>query len=175
MPRAVHHVTAQNKEDCLLRNITLFLLVSTYAYGQETSQDLETYGPWKGRWVKARLSAYSPQDRIDAVYRASKGERWKWITADGRTDVRRTPHGIAAISSVPFGTRIFIPAGYGFLDATLPSPNQRVLRVDDRGSRLDGAGPGEIQLRLDLRYRTEYSALAFGIKEAWVFVITEGK
>ncbi len=136
------------------------------------SEEIVHYGPWQGYWIKARLSAYSPHDALDREYHESKGERWRWITADGTTDVRRTPHGIAATSILPLGSRVLIPTGHGYLDESRSRPHERVFGVDDRGGLLEGAGPGELPLRLDLRYRTEYSALAFGIKDAWVFVIT---
>jgi hypothetical protein len=44
--------------------------------------------------------------------------------------------------------------------------------VDDRGAAIEHGAVPEGGIRLDLRYRTEYSALAFGIKDAWVFIIT---
>lgn len=149
--------------------LLLTLLGAAYA------QEITTHGPWKGYWTKARLSAYSPHDRIDAVYRATKGDRWRWITADGRTDVRSRPYGIAAPSRIQFGTRVLIPAGYGYLDSSRPGGYDRCFTVDDRGSAIEhGTVPAD-GIRLDLRYRTEYSALAFGVKEAWVFVITGDK
>ena len=155
----------------MIRAITALLLTLGVIHAQE----ITTYGPWQGYWTKARLSAYSPHDRIDAVYRATKGDRWRWITADGRTDVRTTPYGIAAPSGISFGTRIFVPGGHGYLDASRAGAYERCFTVDDRGSAIERGHRAEGVLWLDLRFRTEYSALAFGIKEAWVFVITGDK
>lgn len=152
------------------RLLLLSLLGLTHAQAQEVIQ----YGPWLGYWTKARLSAYSPHDALDREYHESKGERWRWITADGTTDVRRRPHGIAAPSSVPFGTRIFIPLGYSYLDQTHASLPERIYAVDDRGSAIERGSESDLRLCLDLRYRTEHSALAFGVKDAWVFIITGG-
>lgn len=151
--------------------LAILILGAVYVQAQETI----TYGPWQGYWTKARLSAYSPHDRIDAVYRATKGDRWRWITADGKTDVRISPYGIAAPRSIPFGQRIFIPTGHGYLDASRANPHERCFVVSDRGSAVERGNGSDGCLWLDLRYKTEYSALAFGVKEAWVFVITEGK
>jgi hypothetical protein len=154
-----------------VRSLILSILIWN-CYAQE--KEIVQYGPWQGYWQQARLSAYSPYDALDRDYHESKGERWRYITADGRTDVRRNPYGIAATSSLAFGSRIFIPAGYGYMDQSMSALPQRVFRVDDRGAALEGAGLGEIYLRIDVRYRTEYSALAFGVKDAWVFIITAG-
>lgn len=152
-----------------LRLAILFTLAGA-CYAQ---QEIIQYGPWKGWWTKARLSAYSPHDALDKAYHESKGERWRWITADGRTDVRRIPHGIAAAGRFDFGTRIFIPTGYGYLDQGRSGLHSRVFTVDDRGGFIESKDvPGE-SAALDLRYKTEHSALAFGVKDAWVFIITE--
>ena len=154
----------------VIRLLALFLC----ALGQGAcyAQEIVTYGPWQGYWQQARLSAYSPHDALDREYHETKGERWRWITADGRTDVRTVPHGIAAPSSLPFKTRILIPNGHGFLDSSRTSPHSRCFTVDDRGAAIDSGAVLEGRLWLDLRYRTEHSALAFGIKDAWVFIIT---
>jgi hypothetical protein len=159
----------------VIARFVLLLLTLGVINGQETSQDLETYGPWRGRWVKARLSAYSPHDALDKEYHASKGERWRWICADGKTDVRNEPYGLAAPDSLRFGTRIFIPTGHGYLDTGRPSPNERVFVVSDRGGFIQRWKSPDGSIALDVRFRTEYSALAFGVKDAWVFVITEVK
>ena len=152
----------------MIRSFIPFLLTLGVCYAQE----ITTHGPWKGYWIKARLSAYSPHDALDREYHATKGGRWRWITADGKTDVRSRPYGIAAPSRIPFGTRIFLPTGYGYLDTSMPSPYQRCFVVDDRGGAIESRWLAGESLPLDLRYRTEYSALAFGVKDAWVFIIT---
>lgn len=147
------------------------LLLTGVIHAQETI----TYGPWQGYWQKARLSAYSPHDALDWEYHATKGERWRWITADGTTDTRVSSYGIAAPSRYRFGQRMFIPTGIGYLDQSRGDAHSRVFTVDDRGSAIESGSKHESRLWLDLRYRTEHSALAFGVKEAWVFVITGDK
>lgn len=153
----------------ILALFTMLPLAAEEMYAQEITQ----YGPWKGRWVKARLSAYSPHDRIDAVFRATKGDRWRWITANGKTDVRNSPYGIAGPSSLRFGQRIFIPRGHAYLDESRASGHERLFVVDDRGAAIERGSMSEGRIWLDLRYRTEHSALLFGVKEAWVFVIVD--
>lgn len=154
--------------------MTIRLLIPLFLLGAHVqAQEPETtYGPWRGRWILARLSAYSPEDAIDQAYRATKGERWRDICADGRTDVRSEPYGIAAPSGIAFGTRVFIPAGYGYLDRCRSGLYERLFTVSDRGGKIGSYQNANGSIALDLRYRTEYSALAFGVKDAWVFIIT---
>ena len=152
-----------------MRLATLILLsLSVKAHAQQITQ----YGPWIGYWQQARLSAYSPHDALDKAYHETKGERWRWIAADGRTDVRVEPYGLAAPSALDFGTRIFVPRGHGYLDQSRPGPHERLFIVSDRGSAIERGSASGGRIWLDLRFRTEYSALAFGIKDAWVFIIT---
>ena len=148
--------------------ISILGILTSHAQEKEIIQ----YGPWIGYWQQARLSAYSPHDALDRAYHETKGERWRWITADGRTDVRASPYGIAAPSHVLFGTRIFIPRGHGYLDSSMSDPRQRCFLVSDRGSAIERGSGADSRLWLDLRYRTEHSAIAFGVKDAWVFIIT---
>lgn len=151
----------------------VLLLLSSLCYGQEINEkEIITYGPWIGYWQQARLSAYSPHDALDREYHESKGERWRYVAADGKTDVRLHRHGIAAPSSLQFGQRVFIPTGHGYLDSSRPDGPSRVFRVDDRGAIIERHAQSGRGIALDLRYWTEYSALAFGVKDAWVFIIT---
>ena len=149
------------------------LLLSLAIIGACHAQEITTYGPWKGYWTQARLSAYSPHDALDKAYHDTKGERWRWICADGRTDVRLHPYGVAAPSSLPFGTGIFIPTGHGYLDDSRANPHDRCFVVSDRGAAIESGSRADGKLWLDVRFRTEYSAIAFGVKDAWVFIITE--
>ena len=152
----------------MIRLLALLTLWSHHA----SAQEIITYGPWQGYWQQARLSAYSPHDALDKAYHETKGERWRWITADGRTDVRSEPYGLAAPSSIRFGTRVFIPTGHGYLDRSRPTPDERLFVVSDRGERIERGSAAGQRICIDVRFRTEYSALAFGIKDALVFIIT---
>jgi len=133
----------------------------------------------QGRWLTVRATAYSPHDTIDGSYHATKGERWRWITADGRTDVRRNPYGIAvprlagSRPAWPYGTRVLIPAGQGYLDQS--QPDERIFAVDDSGGAIRGKTERSGVLHIDLRFRSESSARQFGGDLGWrelrVFVI----
>ncbi len=125
----------------------------------------------RGRWVTVRATAYSPHDAVDGSYHATKGERWRWITADGRTDVRQSPYGIAVPRLAggrpawPYGTRVLIPAGQGYLDQS--QPDDRIFTVDDCGGAIRGKTERSGVLHIDLRYRSESSARQFGGDLGW--------
>ncbi len=125
----------------------------------------------RGRWLTVRATAYSPHDAIDGSYHASKGERWRWITADGRTDVRQKPYGIAVPRLAggrpagPYGTRVLIPTGQGYLDQS--QPDDRFFTVDDTGGAIRGKTESSGVLHIDLRFRSESSAMAFAGAKGW--------
>jgi len=91
-----------------------------------------------GRWVQVCATAYTPTNAIDGAYHATKGA-YRWKTADGKTDVRKIPYGVAVpqqrradrkkVPEWDFGTQIIIPVGYGYLDNI--RKNERVFSVDD--------------------------------------------
>lgn len=101
-------------------------------------EDDTHYMGFTGRWVQVCATAYTPTNAIDGAYHATKGA-YRWKTADGRTDVRKIPYGIAVpqqrrsdnkkIPEWDFGTEIIIPAGYGYLDNI--RKDERVFPVDD--------------------------------------------
>lgn len=134
-----------------------------------------------GRWITVRATAYSPHDTLDGEYHASKGARWRWITADGRTDVREQPYGVAVPRldgrrpALPFGTRIIIPVGQGYLDQS--RRDDRIFVVDDSGGAIRAKTIASGILHLDLRYRSEAAARTFGGALGWrelqVFVIAD--
>ena len=122
----------------------------------------DEYQGWLGHWETVVATAYTPSDPIDDAYHDSKGARWRWITADGVTDVRRKPYGVA----VPlrhgepwwrFGTRVIIPTGLGYLDRS--RADEREFVVDDVGN---GAAyfPSEAgHVHIDLRWVDRRDAL----------------
>lgn len=124
-----------------------------------------------GRWITVRATAYSPHDAVDGAYHATKGERWRWITADGRTDVRQRPYGIAVPRLAgdrpawPYGTRVLIPPGQGYLDQS--RPDDRIFTVDDTGGAIRGKTERSGILHIDLRFRSESSARAFAGPAGW--------
>lgn len=96
------------------------------------------YSGFTGRWVKVCATAYTPTNPIDGDYHATKGA-YRWKTADGKTDVRSVPYGIAVPQQKrtdgkkrpewDFGTKVIIPTGHGYLDKI--RKNDRIFPVDD--------------------------------------------
>ena len=115
-----------------------------------------------GHWVDAIATAYSPEDPIDGAYRATKG-RWRYITADGSTDIRDEPYGVAVpkVNGRPlwaYGTEVVIPRGLGYVEHAHPD---RTFTVDDTGSTITRATSQTGDVHIDLRFRSEASARAW--------------
>jgi 3D (Asp-Asp-Asp) domain-containing protein len=148
----------------------LILAASTVACA--TAQ--ETYAGYTGYWVDTVATAYSPHDPIDGDYHATKG-KWRWITADGKTDVRETPYGVAVPNVggkpwLPYGTQVIIPHGNGYLDNSRPT--DRVFRVDDTGSTIGKLHRKTGTPHIDLRFMTNVWARKWSNKPVRIFVIT---
>jgi 3D (Asp-Asp-Asp) domain-containing protein len=146
----------------------ILLIISTISSG-------ETYLGYTGYWVNVVATAYSPHDGIDHHYHETKGERWRWVTADGRTDVRKIPYGIAVPyvnkkPILPFGTKIIIPTGQGYLD--ISKPNDRIFKVDDVGNGKEYFKSDRGMMHIDLRYKNTDYALKWGKKQIRVFIVT---
>ncbi len=140
-------------------------------------------GRWQGRWVDVAATAYTPTDALDSAYHATKGARWRWVLADGRTHAKRTPYGIAVKltqgrdekwrPALPFGTRIYVPQGYGYLDRS--RAGERVFTVDDgsASSQFDGRIGG--RMHIDMRWVDGEDAVAWsgalGHQAMRVFII----
>lgn len=117
-------------------------------------------------WWRLRVltTGYSPHDAVDGAYHATKGPRWRWITADLVTDVREEPYGVAVDPrALPYGVDIVIP-GYH---------RGAAVDADDTGGRLRQSWARGV-LHLDLRFRTEASALKWGQKTMTVKVDVTG-
>ena len=155
--------------------ILLIILVVAYLDSAE-----EIYAGYIGRWENVVATAYSPHDAIDSNYRETKGDRWRWITADGKTDVRNKPYGIAVPvlrtklgnlkPMLPFGTKVIIPTGQGYLDNS--KPNDRIFEVDDTGNGKEYFKTKNGMMHIDLRYMHTEWALKWGIKVIKVFIVT---
>lgn len=114
----------------------------------------------EGRWITVEATAYCP---CEICCEGSADG----ITADGtRTDDQ--PYGVAASRTLALGSIVRIPVGYGYLDETRPTA--RDFRIDDRGGALDSEYTDGRVPRLDLRYRTHWSAKRFGRKLMLVFI-----
>ena len=120
---------------------------------------------WAGEWreIEATLTAYCPCPICCGV-------RAVGLTADG-TDVRDRPYGIAADPKrLPYGTRLWIPPGLGYLDHQRPSDEDRQFIVDDTGGIIRRRTRATGRIHLDLRFRHHGNAVRFGIKTATVWV-----
>jgi 3D (Asp-Asp-Asp) domain-containing protein len=117
--------------------------------------------PTRTWWrLRAVTTGYSPHDAVDGAYHATKGERWRWITADAVTDVRDVPYGVAVDPrALPYGTTVIVPGYHRGV----------AVAADDTGGRLRQSWSAGV-LHLDLRYKTERSALAWGRKQVVVHV-----
>jgi len=118
----------------------------------------------QGRWVYAVLTAYSPLDEFtrDDVNNPDR------LTATG-AKTEQVPYNVAADPrSLPYGTRLFIPIGLGYLDQS--RPDARTFVVDDTGAVVKHRTRRTGTLHLDLRFKSVESAVIFGTKRAWVFV-----
>lgn len=143
--------------------LTMFLLLTASTVAAE------------GYWTRAIVTAYSPHDAIDSEYHLTKGKD-RWHTAS-MVDVRNRPYGVAVPHDgrgrplVPYGAWIFIPGGYGYLDES--RADDRWFQADDTGGLITANTKDSNTLHLDLRFRTEYSALKFGRKEMYVYVLVD--
>jgi hypothetical protein len=143
----------------------------------------DEFGGWSGRWEQVVATAYTPSDPLDDAYHATKGERWRWICADGTTDVRRKPYGVAVPlrrgePAWAFGTRLIIPTGLGYLDRLRPGNDgvgtDREFTVDDVGNGSQYFPSEDGLLHIDLRWVDRRDALRWagpeGKRRLWVFI-----
>lgn len=161
-----------------MENILTFrlrtLLLSLIVVGVNADE----YMGYLGYWKVVKVTAYSPHDRIDGSYHKTKGDQWRWITADGKTDVREHPYGIAVprrnqTPVLAYGTQVIIPKGFHYID----SRENRVFECDDTGGRISALTRRTGVVHFDLRFKTEAAALQWakkGITSIKVFVI-QGK
>jgi 3D (Asp-Asp-Asp) domain-containing protein len=120
---------------------------------------------WAGEWsaIEATLTAYCP-------CQVCCGVRAVGLTANG-TDVVRQPYGIAADPTrIPYGTRLWIPIGVGYLDNQRPTDEQRQFTVDDTGGIIRRRTRATGRIHLDVRFRQHGNAVRFGIKTSTVWV-----
>lgn len=112
----------------------------------------------EGRWITAEVTAYAGNCPLCET---------AGVTANGTLTASR-PYGVASSPDVPMGSRVFVPAGCGYLDEH--SPVDRWFTCDDRGGALRSEWRRSGITRIDLRYRTHASAKAFGRKLMLVFI-----
>ncbi len=125
--------------------IALILLLGTAAHGQDG-------------WILAEVTAYAGNCPICET---------TGVTANG-TSIHSRPYGAAGSTNVGLGSRVYIPAGYGYLDEM--APTSRWFTVDDRGGAITSEWRSSGVTRIDLRYKTHWSAKQFGRKLMMVFI-----
>lgn len=119
--------------------------------------------PATGHWMTVQSTAYCPCP-------VCCGERAAGLTADG-TDVGKSPYGIAAHPHyLPYGSLVYVPAGYGYLDR---SRADRFFRVDDTGGIIRRRSEQTEDLWIDLRFRSHASAKAWGVRTISIFVLDQ--
>lgn len=131
----------------------------------------EVYAGYIGRWINVVATGYSPHDPIDGNYHATKG-KWRWITADGETNVLEEPYGIAVphTRGKPrwrYGTKMIVPVESGYLSTR----TNRVFTVDDTGSTISRNTRKTGVAHIDLRFRTTGWAQKYGTKNIRVFLV----
>jgi len=131
----------------------------------------EVYDGYIGRWVDVVATGYSPHDPIDGNYHATKG-KWRWITADGETNVLEEPYGIAVphTRGKPrwrYGTKMIVPVESGYLSTR----TNRVFTVDDTGSTISRNTRNKGVVHIDLRFRTTGWAQKYGTHSIRVFIV----
>lgn len=133
----------------------------------------DEYQGWTGHWETVVATAYTPSDPIDDAYHDTKGARWRWITADGVTDVRRHPYGLAVPLRhgepwLRFGTRVIIPTGLGYLDRS--RADEREFVVDDVGNGVAYFPSEAGHVHIDLRWVDRRDALRWAGPEGKRFI-----
>lgn len=114
-----------------------------------------------GFWLAAQVTAYcgGPCKECQTTGTIANG-----------TSTTRVPYALAADRSLPMGSRVYIPAGIGYLDRLRPS--DRVFTVDDRGGALDTEALASGVFRIDLRFIGHADAKRFGRRMVDVYVFT---
>jgi len=105
--------------------------------------------------LRVKVTGYSPYDAIDSEYHKKYPDT---KTAD-MTDWRTTPYGVACDQFfLPFGSRVRVP---GYMDKSYPDA---FWTVDDTGGRLRQSWRLHATPHLDVRFKTEWSAIRWGTR-----------
>ena len=118
----------------------------------------------KGRWVLAKVTAYTPWDAID------KDSGFQDGFTSTMKDTREHPYGIAADpSAIPYGTKIYVPGYYESILNNKTTKPVDMPEVDDTGGAMRKSWRSGV-LHLDVRYRTTEAARNWGSKRMKVFI-----
>lgn len=119
---------------------------------------------YAGEWVPMEVTATAYCPCILCC-----GSRAAGITADG-TKVSEYHYGVASDPrSLPYGTKVLIPHGIGYLDKTYPA-DDRIFVVDDTGGALRRNTRRTGRVHIDLRFVQHRNALRFGVKRITIQV-----
>ena len=132
--------------------LLVFVILTTFACAKMASGA-------EGRWIVAEVTAYCPC----ALCCGTEDK-----TTANNTSTDRVPYAFAADRSLPFGSRVYVPAGLGVLDRI--RADERWFDVDDRGGALDTEARRYGVTRLDLRVREHWWAVRFGRRSLPVFI-----
>jgi 3D (Asp-Asp-Asp) domain-containing protein len=121
-----------------------------------------------GRWIKAKVTAYTPWDEIDSNSGYQDGYTSTMVDTQS-TDPNKI-YGIAADPrAIPYGTKVYVPGYWESLQNNKISVPTKMTIVDDTGGKLRQSWNDGI-LHIDIRYRTNKAAKNWGVKHIEIFI-----
>lgn len=122
----------------------------------------------KGRWVHAKVTAYTPWDVIDSNSGYQDG--YTSIMVNTSSTNPNNIYGIAADPrAIPYGTKVYVPGYWESIRNNKNSIPTKMTVIDDTGGALRRSYDRGI-IHIDVRYRTEQAARNWGVKWMKVFV-----
>jgi 3D (Asp-Asp-Asp) domain-containing protein len=151
----------------------LLWLVCAQAHGQEQAGDRPpgespALPPGRWKWVESTAYCGGPCKMCQTTGKTANGNKTSVV-----------PYNVAADSSLPLGTRIYVPPGYQYLDKV--RADDRFFMVDDRGGALESESAerkrdgDQVTMRLDLRFIDHSWAKRWGRRIIAVYVIDPEK
>jgi len=135
--------------------------------GGEVHNNVKVYNQPSGRWVWAKVTAYTPWDEIDANSGYQDG--YTAIMVDTQSGNPNEMYGIAADPrAIPYGTRVYVPEYWESLQNNKNSIPTRIIVDDTGGAMRQSWDHGE--LHIDVRYRTKDAARKWGVKHMKIFI-----
>lgn len=125
--------------------------------------------------LSAALAAaeWVPLEVVATAYCPCKiccGVRAAGITANN-TKVSEVPYGVASDPDrLPYGSTVWIPPGFGYLDVSRGEDGQRQFPVDDTGGVVRRRTRETGTVHVDLRFIQHRNAKRFGVKRMTIWV-----
>lgn len=136
---------------------------------QEIVDDPPRHAEPAGRWVWARVTAYTAYDPIDSHSGYQDGYTSTMVNTQSSNPEHM--YGIAADPrAVPYGTQVYVPGYWESLQRNRTSRPTEMTQVDDTGGALRRSWSREGIIHLDVRYRTRRAALNWGVRWMRVFI-----